>query len=41
LLLSIVTTVIMMIVAVWESISLKSRAAESEPEKPQSEATIA
>jgi low temperature requirement protein LtrA len=37
LLLSIVTTAIMVIVAVWESISLKSEAAaESEPEKPQS-----
>jgi low temperature requirement protein LtrA len=41
LLLSIVTTAILVIVAVWESISLKSGAAESGPEKPQSEATSA
>jgi low temperature requirement protein LtrA len=41
LLLSIVTTAIMVIVAVWESISLKSGAPESEPEKLQSEATSA
>jgi low temperature requirement protein LtrA len=39
LLLSIVTTAIMVIVAAWESISLKSDAAR--PEKPQSEATSA
>jgi low temperature requirement protein LtrA len=41
LLLSIVTTAIMVIVAVWESVSLKSDAAVSRREKPQSEATSA
>jgi low temperature requirement protein LtrA len=37
--LSILTTAIMIVVAVWESISLRSGAAE--PEKSQSEATSA
>jgi low temperature requirement protein LtrA len=41
LMLSILTTAIMIIVAAWESISLKSGAAESEPAKSQSEATSA
>jgi low temperature requirement protein LtrA len=41
LLLSIVTTAIMVIVAAWESISLKSDAAESRAEESQSEATSA
>jgi low temperature requirement protein LtrA len=41
LLLSIVTTAIMIIVAGWESISLRSRATESQPEESQSEATSA
>jgi low temperature requirement protein LtrA len=40
LLLSILTTAIMIMVAAWESISLKSGAAESQPES-QSEATSA
>jgi low temperature requirement protein LtrA len=39
LMLSIATTAIMIVVAVWESISLKSGAAESRAEEPQSEAT--
>jgi low temperature requirement protein LtrA len=39
LMLSIATTAIMIVVAVWESISLKSGAAESRTEEPQSEAT--
>jgi low temperature requirement protein LtrA len=39
LLLSIVTTVIMVVVAVWESVSLKSVAAASRLEEPRSEAT--
>jgi len=41
LMLSIVTTAIMVVVSVWESISLKSGPAESETEKSQSEATSA
>jgi low temperature requirement protein LtrA len=44
LLLSISTTAIMIIVAVWETISLRSPAKsrpETLPEKPQSEATSA
>jgi low temperature requirement protein LtrA len=41
LMLSIVTTAIMVVVAVWESISLKSGPAESENEQSQSEATSA
>jgi low temperature requirement protein LtrA len=41
LLLSILTTAIMIIVAAWESISLRSSAAEPRPEQPQSEATSA
>jgi low temperature requirement protein LtrA len=39
LMLSIVTSAIMIIVATWESISLKSGAAEARAEKPQSEAS--
>jgi low temperature requirement protein LtrA len=39
LMLSIATTAIMIVVAVWESISLKSGAAGSRAEEPQSEAT--
>jgi hypothetical protein len=39
--LSILTSAIMIMVAVWESISLKSGAAGSRPEKPQSEAASA
>jgi low temperature requirement protein LtrA len=45
LMLSILTTLLMMIVAVWETISLRSGTAESRAgsrsEKPQSEATSA
>jgi len=46
LMLSIVTSALMIVVAAWESISLRSTAAESRPagsgaEKPQSEATSA
>jgi low temperature requirement protein LtrA len=41
LLLSILTTAIMIIVAAWESISLRSGAAEPQPEETQSEATSA
>jgi low temperature requirement protein LtrA len=41
LLLSILTTAIMVVVAVWESISLKSGAQESQSEGSQSEATSA
>jgi low temperature requirement protein LtrA len=41
LILSILTTAIMIVVAAWESISLKSGAAESESAKSQSEATSA
>jgi low temperature requirement protein LtrA len=41
LLLSILTTAIMVVVAVWESISLKSGAQESQSEESQSEATSA
>jgi low temperature requirement protein LtrA len=41
LLLSIVTTAIMVIVAAWESISLKSDASESRAEESQSQATSA
>jgi low temperature requirement protein LtrA len=41
LLLSIATTAIMIIVAAWESISLRSGATESRPEESQSEATSA
>ena len=41
LMLSIATTAIMIVVAVWESISLKSGAAKSQAEQPQSEATSA
>jgi low temperature requirement protein LtrA len=41
LLLSIVTTAIMIIVAAWETISLRSGATESRPEESQSEATSA
>ena len=41
LLLSIVTTAIMVIVAAWESISLKSDASESRAEESQSGATSA
>jgi low temperature requirement protein LtrA len=41
LMLSILTTAIMIIVAAWESVSLKAGAAESRSEKPQSEATSA
>jgi len=39
LLLSMLTTAIMIMVAAWESISLKSDAAASRPEEPHSEAT--
>ncbi len=41
LMLSILTTAIMIVVAAWESISLKSGAAESRSEQSQSEATSA
>src|SRR6202011_3377882 len=41
LMLSILTSAIMIMVAVWESISLKSRAAGSQSEKPHSEAASA
>jgi low temperature requirement protein LtrA len=41
LMLSILTTAIMIIVAAWESISLKKGAAGSRPEKSQSETTSA
>jgi low temperature requirement protein LtrA len=41
LLLSMLTSAIMIVVAVWESISLGSGAVEAQPEKPQSEATSA
>jgi low temperature requirement protein LtrA len=41
LLLSVLTTAIMIMVAVWESISLRSAAAQSRPEEAQSEATSA
>jgi low temperature requirement protein LtrA len=41
LLLSIATTAIMIIVAAWESMSLRSGATESRPEESQSEATSA
>jgi low temperature requirement protein LtrA len=41
LMLSILTTAIMIIVAAWESISLKPAGGESRSEKPQSEATSA
>jgi len=46
LMLSIATTALMVVVAAWESISLRSGAAnprpeKSQPEKPQSEATSA
>jgi low temperature requirement protein LtrA len=41
LMLSILTTAIMVIVAVWESVSLKSGVAESRSEQSQSEATNA
>src|SRR6202140_5122215 len=39
LMLSFLTSAILIVVAVWESISLKSGAAESRAEEPQSEAT--
>jgi len=39
--LSLLTSAIMIIVAAWESISLKSGAASSQPEPSQSEATSA
>jgi low temperature requirement protein LtrA len=39
LMLSIVTSALMIVVAAWESISLRSGAAASRPEKPQVEAT--
>jgi low temperature requirement protein LtrA len=39
--LSILTTAIMIVVAAWESISLKSAATESQSERSQSEATSA
>jgi low temperature requirement protein LtrA len=41
LMLSILTSAIMIMVAVWESLSLNSGAAGSQPEKPQSEAASA
>jgi low temperature requirement protein LtrA len=41
LMLSILTTAIMVIVAAWESISLRSGAAKPQSEQPQSEATSA
>jgi low temperature requirement protein LtrA len=41
LMLSVLTTAIMIVVAAWESISLKSGATESQPEQSQSEATSA
>ena len=41
LMLSMLTSAIMIIVAIWESISLGSGAAEARSEKPQSEATSA
>ena len=41
LMLSMLTSAIMVVVAVWESISLGSGAAEAQSEKPQSEATSA
>ena len=41
LVLSMLTTAIMIVVAVWESISLGSGAAEAQSEKSQSEATSA
>jgi hypothetical protein len=42
LMLSIATSALMIVVAAWESISLRSGAAASRPEqKPQSEATSA
>src|SRR5262249_24012930 len=41
LVLSIVTTAIMVIAAVWESVSLKSESAVSRPEKPRPEVTSA
>jgi low temperature requirement protein LtrA len=41
LMLSILTTAIMIIVAAWESVSLRTAAAESRSEKSQSEATSA
>jgi low temperature requirement protein LtrA len=41
LLLSVLTTAIMIMVAVWETISLRSSAAQSRPEEAQSEATSA
>ena len=41
LMLSILTTAIMIVVAAWESISLRSGAAEPRPEETQSEATSA
>jgi low temperature requirement protein LtrA len=41
LMLSTLTTAIMIIVAAWESVSLRTAAAESRSEKPQSEATSA
>ena len=41
LMLSIVTSALMIVVAAWESISLRSTAAESRSEKPHSEATSA
>jgi hypothetical protein len=39
--LSLLTTAIMVVVAAWESISLRSGAAASRPERAQSEATSA
>jgi low temperature requirement protein LtrA len=39
--LSILTTAIMIVVAAWESISLRSGGGESRPEESQSEATSA
>jgi low temperature requirement protein LtrA len=41
LMLSILTTAIMIVVAVWESVSLGSGAAEPQPERSQSDATSA
>jgi hypothetical protein len=39
--LSLLTSAIMIVVAAWESISLKSGAGEKRPEETQSEATNA
>jgi len=41
LMLSLLTSAIMIVVAAWESISLKSGAGETQPEETQSEATNA